>query len=91
MGEGIEMLDFAAMAVALDEGAARHLSQTITKYIQYQNAWWGMAPFGWVKLTDPRACESLDAAAAKLAAADAAVQRSAARVRPVAQPAGESR
>ncbi len=91
MGEGIEMLDYATMAVALDEGAARHLSQTIDKFVRYQNAWWGMASFGWVKLTDRQACEGLDTAVAKLADADAAVQRSAARARPVVQPAGEAR
>ena len=89
MGEGIEMLDHTTMARALIEGAACHLSQTITKFMRYQHAWWGMAPFGWVKLTDAQVCEGLDASAAKLAAADAAVRASFERVRPV-QSVGEA-
>lgn len=88
MGEGIETLDHATMVRALAEGAASHLSQTITKFIRYQHAWWGMAPFGWVRLTDTKVCTGLDAFAAKLAAADAAVRISAERARPV-RAAGE--
>lgn len=83
MGEGIEMLDHATMGRALLDGAASYLSQTITKFIRYQHAWWGKAPFGWVKLTDRQACAGLDAFAAKLAAADAAVRASAERAHPV--------
>lgn len=90
MGEGIEMLDHATMARALDEGAARYLSQTITKFIRYRHAWWGKAPFGWVKLTDRQACAGLDAFAAKLAAADEAVRASARRADSV-QPPAEAR
>lgn len=96
MGESIEMLDHTTMARALIEGAATRLSQTITKYIHYENAWWGMAPFGWVKLTDSQVSDGLDAFAAKLAAADAAVRASTVRSKPVqvavqttAQTAGE--
>jgi hypothetical protein len=90
VGEGIEMLDHATMARALAEGAASYLSQTITKFIRYRHAWWGRAPFGWVKLTDHRACDGLDAFAAKLAAADEAVRASAKRAHPV-QPQAEAR
>ena len=75
MGQGVERLDHATMAVALDEGAANHLSQTIDKFARYQDAWWANSPIGWVRLTDHQVCESLDAAAAQLAAADAAVQK----------------
>lgn len=96
MGESIEMLDHTTMARALIEGAATCLSQTITKFIHYQDAWWGMAPFGWVKLTDRQVSDGLDAFAAKLAAADAAVRASVERSKPVqaafqtaAQTAGE--
>ena len=88
MGESIEMLDHTTMARALIEGAATCLSQTITKFIHYQDAWWGMAPFGWVKLTDRQGCDGLDTFAAKLAAADEAVRQSSKRSRPV-QTAGE--
>ena len=88
VGESIEMLDHTTMARALAEGAASHLSQTITKYVRYQHAWWGKAPFGWVKLTDSQACAGLDAFATKLAAADAAVRIASERSQPV-QVAGE--
>jgi len=88
VGESIEMLDHTTMARALAEGVASHLSQTITKFVRHQHAWWGKAPFGWVKLTDRQVCERLDAFATKLAAADAAVHASTARSHPV-QVAGE--
>jgi hypothetical protein len=91
VGEGIEMLDHATMVRALVEGTASHLSQTITKFIRYRQAWWGRAPFGWVKLTDQQACAGLDAFAAKLAAADVAVQASSAERAHSVQPAAEAR
>ena len=48
-----------------------------------------MAPFAWVRLTDPQVLASLDAFAAKLADADKSVQASAERYVPLSQIAGE--
>jgi hypothetical protein len=90
VGQGVERLDHATMAVALAEGDASHLSQTINKFAHYQDKWWANSPLGWVRLTDQQVCESLDKAAAQLAAADNAVERLVVRAHRVAQPAGES-
>lgn len=90
MGQGVERLDHTTMAVALQEGDASHLSQTVTKFARYRDAWWANSPIGWVRLTDPQVCESLDKAMAQLADADTAVERLVVRAHRVAQPAGES-
>lgn len=77
MAEAVETLDHQTMGRALAEGTAVCLSRTITRFVHYAGGWWGLAPFAWVKLTDPEVCAGLDALAVKLADADSAVQRSA--------------
>ena len=89
MAEAVETLDHQMMGRALAEGTAVCLSRTITRFVRYANAWWGMAPFAWVKLTDPQVLASLDTFAAKLANADEAVQTSTERRIPLSQIAGE--
>ena len=89
MAEAVDTLDHQMMGRALAEGTAVCLSRTITRFVRYEGAWWGMAPFAWVKLTDPQVLASLDAFAAKLADADKFVQASAERHAPLSQIAGE--
>lgn len=76
MAEAVETLDHDEMARALIEGTAVCLSHTITRYVRYAGAWWAMAPFAWVKLTDRRVLASFDELAPKFADADDAVQAS---------------
>ena len=91
MAEAVEMLDHSVMSRALAEGTAIPLSRTITHFIRYQNAWWGSAPFAWVRLTDPQVCADFDAFAAKFDAADQAVEQSVLRHAPLPQVVGEER
>lgn len=91
MAEAVETLDHQMMGRALAEGTAVCLSRTITHFVRYANAWWGIAPFAWVKLTDPQVLASLDASVAKLADADESVQTSAERHVPLSQIAGEEK
>jgi hypothetical protein len=89
VAEAVETLDHITMGRALIEGTAVCLSRLITRFVRYQDAWWGNAPFAWVKLTDRELLADLDTMAVKLAAADAGVRNSAERHAPLSHGAGE--
>ncbi len=65
----------AAMAEALDTGAAQPLSTAFPDHLRFAGTWWRPRADGWVPITDSKLIARLDAGASRLARADAHAAR----------------
>jgi len=72
-----ELVNDTIIRDALQRGTASTLSQQIAEFIRYDGSWWTTDPAhrGWRRVTDPIFAADLDHAAARMAVADAAVQK----------------
>ncbi|MFJ9523116.1 hypothetical protein ACIRPK_33330 [Kitasatospora sp. NPDC101801] len=70
-------LSHAAMDVALADGTARHLSETISDFAWYESSWWIYDRAGWWQVTRADVAAGLDLMAQNMRLADQAVARAA--------------
>jgi hypothetical protein len=65
----------AEMNAAYDSGEAVPLGRSVSWLVRYRDAWWVVYERGWLRIADDITAADLDAAAARLAQAEAAAAR----------------